>query len=175
MQPAKLILLLSLAFAGLNCSAQTDSAAPAPKQPLKLFSWGPPHSPTKASIYSAVIPGLGQVYNRKYWKLPLVYATFGTATWYMLDQRSKMRRLNDQFRRAYSLNADTIIDPNLLARRDNHRRMRDFSILAMTAVYALQIIDATVDAHFFSFNIDQQLSARVSPAPSRFCTLTYRF
>jgi hypothetical protein len=51
--------------------------------------------------------------------------------------------------------------------------MRDFGILAMTAVYALQIIDATVDAHFFRFNIDQNLSARIHPCPARLFTVTY--
>ena len=94
LRPVLVITLLSLLA---EAHGQADSTAPAPKQPLRLFSWSDPHSATKASIYSAVIPGLGQAYNRKYWKMPLVYASMGAATWFMLDQRSKMRDLNMRF------------------------------------------------------------------------------
>lgn len=156
--------------------AQNDSAsAVKKKEPFRFFSWSDPHSPTKASLYSAILPGLGQAYNRKWVKVPVVYATFGTAAWFMLDQRQKMRDLNKQFKAAYALNPDTSIDVNLIARRDNHRRMRDFGILALTGIYALQIIDATVDAHFYKLNIDQDLTARFRPSPSRFLTLSYQF
>jgi hypothetical protein len=166
---AALLLLCS------RVNGQSDSAAKTEKTPLRLFYLGTPHSPTKAGIYSAVIPGAGQLYNRKFWKFPVVYAGMGAATYLMLDQRAKMRQLNLQFEKAYTINKDTILDANLISERDNHRRMRDFGILAMTAVYALQIIDATVDAHFFRFNIDQNLSARVHPSPSRVLTVTYQF
>lgn len=164
--------LFCLMLFGAN--AQTDSLA-LPKQPINLFSWKDPHSPTKASVYSAVIPGLGQLYNQKYWKVPLVYATLGTATWLMLDQRAQMKKLNLQFEKAYALNKDTSIDINLISQRDNHRRMRDFGILAISAIYVLQIADAAVDAHFFKFDINQSLSARISPSNSRLLTVNYRF
>lgn len=104
----------------------------------------------------------------------MVYAGMSAATWLMLDQRSKTRKLNIQFEQAYDINKDTLLDANLVAQRDDHRRMRDFGILAMTAIYALQIIDATVDAHFFRFNIDQNLSAGFRPSPNRILTVTYQ-
>lgn len=170
----RLIVFFALLAITLQVNAQTDSAVKKLKTPLRLFHLGPPHSPTKAAIYSAVIPGAGQLYNRKYWKLPVVYAGMGAATYLMLNQRSKTQKLNAQFERAYAINKDTTLDANLVAQRDNHRRLRDFGILAMTAVYALQIIDATVDAHFFRFNIDQNLSARVHPSTSRIFTITYQ-
>ena len=166
-----LCLSLSILF---GANAQTDSLA-LQKEPLKLFSWKDPHSPTKASIYSAVIPGLGQLYNQKYWKVPLVYATLGTATVVMLDQRAQMKKLNLRFEKAYALNKDTSIDINLISQRDNHRRLRDFGILAISAIYVLQIADAAVDAHFFKFDINQSLSARISPSNSRLLTVNYRF
>ena len=106
--------------------------------------------------------------------MPVIYAGMGAATYLMLDQRSKTKELNLQFEKAYAINRDTILDANLIAQRDNHRRMRDFGILAITAVYALQIIDATVDAHFFRFNIDQSLSAKIAPSTTRLITFTYR-
>lgn len=155
-------------------NAQTDSVA-LPKQPLNLLSWKEPHSPTKASIYSAVIPGLGQLYNQKYWKVPLVYASLGAATWVMIDQRAQMKKLNTQFKKAYAKKSDTIIDVNLISQRDNFRRMRDFGILAISAIYVLQIADAAVDAHFFKFNINQSLSARISPSSSRLIAFQYQF
>jgi hypothetical protein len=161
----RLVVLSALTLLCKTANGQTDSASKTDKKPY--------HSPTKAAIYSAVIPGAGQLYNRKYWKLPLVYAGMGASTYLMLDQRSKMRTLNLQFEKAYAIKKDTILDANLIAERDNHRRMRDFGILAMTAVYALQIIDATVDAHFFRFNIDQNLSARIHPSSARLFTVTY--
>jgi hypothetical protein len=160
-----MVVLFGLALLWNTANAQSDSAV---KTDKKAY-----HSPTKAAIYSAVIPGAGQLYNRKYWKFPVVYAGMGASTYLMLDQRARMRKLNLQFENAYAIKKDTILDANLIAERDNHRRMRDFGILAMTAVYALQIIDATVDAHFFRFNIDQNLSARIHPCPARLFTVTY--
>ncbi len=169
----RLMVFISLLLLTGNVCGQPDSSDKPEKPPLRLLHLGPPHSPTKAAIYSAVIPGAGQLYNRKYWKLPVVYAGLGAASYLMLDQRAKMRNLNLQFQRAYAINKDTTLDANLIAERDNYRRMRDFGILAITAVYALQIIDATVDAHFFRFNIDQNLSARIHPSPARLFTVTY--
>lgn len=174
LRKSEILLVLLFSWATVM-SAQTDSTVKKPKEPLRFFSWSDPHSPTKATIYSAILPGLGQAYNRKWVKVPIVYATMGTAAWFMLDQRQKMRDLNKGFKAAYALNPDTTIDVNLISRRDNHRRMRDFGILALTGIYALQIIDATVDAHFYKLNIDQDLSAQFRPSPSRFLTFTYRF
>jgi Family of unknown function (DUF5683) len=150
-----------------------DSVAKKPRVPLHLFSFSDPHLATKASIYSAVIPGLGQIYNRKYWKLPLVYGSLGAATWFMLDQRKIMREYNDTFRAQYARNLTP--DPYEISDRDDARRYRDFAILAMSAIYVLQIVDATVDAHFYKFNIDQDLQARVNVNPARAIQFTYRF
>lgn len=171
---AILFLILS-SFAGVARGQDSAKAVVKKKEPLHLFSFADPHSARKAGIYAAVIPGLGQVYNRKYWKVPLVYATFGTATYLMLNERKQMRNLNSQFRAAYAINKDTTIDPNLIAQRDNHRRYRDFALLAMTGIYVFQIIDATVDAHFYKLNLDQNLSAKLNPSPSRIFQLTYQF
>lgn len=161
----RLVVLFALTLLCNVAKGQSDTAV---KSDKKAY-----HSPTKAAIYSAVFPGAGQLYNRKYWKFPVVYAGMGASTYLMLDQRARMRKLNLQFENAYAIKKDTILDANLIAERDNHRRMRDFGILAMTAVYALQIIDATVDAHFFRFNIDQNLSAQFHPSPAHLLTVTY--
>lgn len=171
---AGFIILVSTLF--LSAKAQDSTAIEIKKkEPLHLFTFRDPHSPKKASIYAAVLPGLGQIYNRKYWKVPIVYATLGAATYSMVYFRGEMRKLNSQFTAAYKLNPDTSLNLNLIAERDNNRRYRDFSILAMTAIYALQIIDATVDAHFYKFNIDQNLEVKMNPSTSNFFQIAYTF
>ena len=124
------------------------------------------HSPKLASIYSAVLPGLGQAYNRKYWKVPLVLAGLGISGYYIFKNRDSMRlrqdaliaRLdNDTNTRASGNFANTPIDI-LRADRNQYRTYRDFSIIAFGVIYLLNIVDASVDAHFYKFNIDKPLA-----------------
>lgn len=126
------------------------------------------HSPKKATIYSAVLPGLGQAYNHKYWKIPIVYAAIGTSSYFIYFNRKEMRLRQD------ALTAILDSDPNtvpsnefknipedvLKAQRNNYRTNRDYSIIATAAFYLLNIVDATVDAHFYKFNIDQPLAVQ---------------
>lgn len=168
-----LLFVFCLGIAG-NAMAQDSTGAVAKsKVPLRFFSFSDPHNPTKASLYSALIPGLGQLYNQKYWKLPIIYAGIGTAVWYMRKERSIMRDSNASFRALYSMGKSPTT--YAIAKRDDARKHRDFSILAISAIYVLQIVDATVDAHFYHLNIDQNLEANFQTSPSRFLSFTYRF
>lgn len=124
------------------------------------------HSPKLASIYSAVLPGLGQAYNRKYWKIPIVLAGLGTAGWFIKLNRDSMRnrqdaliaRLdNDSNTNAAGQYANISIDI-LTSQRNQYRTYRDYSIIAFAAIYILNIVDASVDAHFYKFNIDKPLA-----------------
>lgn len=145
-----------------------------------------PHSPHTATMYAAIVPGLGQIYNRKYWKLPFVYGGIG-ALIYAIHFNGKCY---DKYRRAYR---DFIIrDPNnksyasiaektglsveeiettyatwfsnaLENKKDYYRRYRDMSYFGMVGVYIVQLIDACVDAHFYNFNVDDDLSFDWSP------------
>jgi hypothetical protein len=126
------------------------------------------HSPHKASLYSALLPGLGQAYNEKYWKIPIVYAGLGISTYYMFKNRDSLRRRQE----ALNLLSDNDSNTNpakyyaniplasLKAQRSYYRTNRDYSIIAMAAFYIINIIDATVDAHFYKFNIDKPLAMR---------------
>jgi len=126
------------------------------------------HSPHKASLYSALLPGLGQAYNEKYWKIPVVYAGIGISTYYMFKNRDSLRRRQT----ALNLLSDNDSNTNpakyyaniplasLKAQRAYYRTNRDYSIIAMAAFYVINIIDATVDAHFYKFNIDKPLAMR---------------
>lgn len=125
-----------------------------------------PHSPRKATIFSAVLPGLGQAYNKKYWKIPIVYAgmgAFGYLTW------SNQNQFNN-YRNAYMKLANN--EPNdypdfnkeaLINKMDGYRKQRDLCILGMAAFYAIQIVDANVDANLFDFDISDDLTLRIVP------------
>jgi hypothetical protein len=126
------------------------------------------HSPKKASIYSAVLPGLGQAYNKKYWKIPIVFAALGTSTYFIIDNREKMLKRQNALKSL--LDSDSTTNPSsefanvpievLKAERNFFRTYRDYSIIATAVLYVLNIVDAAVDAHFYKFNIDQPLAER---------------
>jgi len=142
------------------------------------------HSPRKATIYSAVLPGLGQIYNRKYWKVPIVYGGFATLG-YFINFNNEQYTV---YRQAYSDIIDD--DPNstsylnlkvsawlkepknikdytdaLRQQKDYWRRNRDLVVIGTAVFYALNIIDASVDAHFFDFDISDDLTINWIPGP----------
>ncbi|RFS24935.1 hypothetical protein DVR12_07025 [Chitinophaga silvatica] len=130
-----------------------------------------PHSPRKAALYSAVFPGLGQAYNREYWKMPLVYAALGTCTYFFIDNM----KVYKMFRDAYRLRVDGNPDTNdtgetvpydteaLKLNRDQFRQYVDYSVLFFVLAYGLNIVDATVFAHLKNFDMSDDLSMRISP------------
>lgn len=173
-------LLFCLWAIGTKAQTPKDSAAKSSTvKPVNLwgkgfFNWGDPHSPRKATVYSAIIPGMGQAYNRKYWKVPIVWAAMGGVGYYTLDNARKMRKINDTLRAFYIKHNDTLAaNPLHLQTRNRYRQQRDMGILAFTALYVLQIIDATVDAHFYKLDFNQSLSASLRPSPARFLTFTW--
>jgi hypothetical protein len=127
------------------------------------------HSPKKATLLSVFLPGAGQAYNKKYWKMPIVYAAGGTAVYGIIFYSKQY----NNFKSAYSErltrgnNADSYYNqfqtPTLKSYRDYYRYYRDLSFIGLGAIYILQIIDATVDAHFFDFKITDDLSLNVQP------------
>jgi len=130
----------------------------------------PVHSPKKAAIMSACLPGLGQIYNRKYWKVPLVYAGlggFGYFAWYTGSQYKT-------YKTAYIYRTDNdsstiddfpeYSDVQLKENVDFYRRYRDLNIILAAGFYVLNIIDASVDAHLFTFDVSDNISFRVQPS-----------
>jgi hypothetical protein len=123
--------------------------------------------PGKAALYSAVFPGLGQIYNRKYWKLPIVYGGFGTLV-YFIDRNN--RYYTDLKRGLIDPEYDLIyydfeLTPDQMERgKDLYRRWRDLSIILTVGFYALQIIDATVDAYLFDWDVSEDISFRLEPS-----------
>jgi len=128
------------------------------------------HSPKKAALLSAVFPGAGQIYNKKYWKLPIIYA--GTAGLIYSLQFNQSRYV--KYRDAYKYRIDNDVttvdgyvgiysDDNLNTLQKYYHRYRDLTIIGFAALYALNIIDASVDAHLFTFNVSDDLSLNVQP------------
>lgn len=172
----KPVLVLFSLLCAVMAQAQTDSSAVKPKSKKPAIRWftfkDVPHSPTKASVYSAILPGLGQAYNKKYWKIPIVYGALIGGAYTIIDNRSKMRKLNEEFRVLYANNSEPTAEQ--ITKRNEYRQSRDVGILVVTAFYALQIVDATVDAHFFNVDLNENLNVTLKPS-SQFLNLTCTF
>ena len=128
------------------------------------------HSPKKASIYSAVIPGLGQAYNHKYWKIPIIWAAMGTSVYFIIDNNRNYHQHRDEY--LYRINNNGLaLDPELEGYSesqlrtllDQYRRWRDLSYVATGIFYALNIVDAAVDGYFWRFDTSTDLSFRIRP------------
>jgi hypothetical protein len=124
------------------------------------------HFPQKATIYSALLPGLGQAYNHKYWKIPIIYAAGGVIYYFIDDYNSKykeFKRLYEQ--EVYKGDAADENNKNYYADgRDYYRKWRDYNIIFMTILYTANIIDAMTDAYFTQFDISDDLTLDVEPA-----------
>ncbi len=128
-----------------------------------------PHSAHKASLMSAVLPGLGQAYNKKYWKIPIIYGGFA-AVIYSVDFNAGY--YND-FKTAYNLRTDgdtatldnytTYSDENLMLLRNYYRRNMELSYILGAVLYILNIVDAAVDAHLFDYDVSNDLSMKFQP------------
>ena len=131
-----------------------------------------PHSIRRAAIYSAVLPGLGQVYNRKAWKVPIIYAGFGVLGYFIVTNNNEYKIYKEAY--VYTANDETYpIDNPYVGRynqdqlqrgMDYYRRNRDLTIIITSLWYVLNILEAYVDAHFFDYDISEDLSLQVSPA-----------
>lgn len=130
----------------------------------------PTHSPRKATIYSAVLPGLGQAYNKKYWKIPIVYIGIGgcLTTAYFQNQSYIYYRSERKFRfenNGLKRNIDLQGFENIQLEEYEvfHRRWRDNFIMFSAVFYLLNIIDANVDAHLTQFDVGNDLSLNIQP------------
>lgn len=154
---------------------KTDSIPPAQDLNKKIFI----PNPTKATWLAVVFPGGGQIYNRKYWKLPIIYGGFAGCA-YALSWNGKMYK---DYSQAYldimdsnpnTKSYEDLLPPNaryneeqlkntIKKRKDMFRRYRDLSIFAFIGVYLISIIDAYVDAELSNFDITPDLSMKVEP------------
>jgi hypothetical protein len=129
-----------------------------------------PLTPAKAAFYSAILPGLGQAYNKKYWKIPLVYGAIGTSLYFYIDNNKKYHDYRDAYKRrleGYDNDDYKFLDDSrLIAGQKFYQRNRDLSALFVVAFYVLNIIDANVDAALIQFNVNERLSMRPEVYPN---------
>ena len=134
------------------------------------------HSPRRAALYSAVLPGLGQIYNKKYWKLPILYGGFAIlgylVVWnndqYQVYRRARIAEENNQSSQSPFAGLEGSRFQNISIERlanavDQSRRNRDFTIILTAGLYGLNIMDAIVDAHLIEFDVNPDLSLKLEP------------
>jgi len=137
-----------------------------------------PLSPSKAAFYSAILPGMGQIYNKKYWKAPIVWGALAGTTYLYIDNNSIYKRYRTAFklRKAGLQDEFTLIDAagnttvliseaGLENAQKQLRENRDLALLSSVLVYVLQIVEASVNAHLLQFNTDDSLTFRPALMP----------
>ncbi|MCD0469589.1 DUF5683 domain-containing protein [Flavobacterium sp. JAS] len=123
-----------------------------------------PLRPAKAAFYSAILPGLGQVYNKKYWKVPLVYGAIGTSVYFYIDSQKNYNIYRDEYKnRLAGKTSDSkyladLSESQLLSVQKQFQRNRDLSALFIVGFYVLNIIDANIDAALSQFNVSENLA-----------------
>jgi len=126
-----------------------------------------PLAPSRAAFYSAIVPGLGQIYNRSYWKLPLVYGGMGTSMYFYFHNQKQYQLLRDDYKRRLKLGSaydrenerfGQLDDDRIIRAQRQFQKSRDLCLVITLGIYILNIVDANVDAHLQQFNVDDDLS-----------------
>ncbi|MCK5821628.1 MAG: hypothetical protein KAH17_07075 [Bacteroidales bacterium] len=184
-QKSVLHIFLMAGFLFLTFSCFLPSSTKAQK---KIDEWklmqvikSEEHSAQKSTLYSAVIPGWGQAYNKKYWKVPIVWAGIGGISYFIYTNHSGYNRYKFYYimLSEYPDSKITSIINNKPASWDHDdldrilnnissfRKNRDLSVIVLLAWWGLNVVDANVDGHFFNFDIDEDLSLNLSPLTIR--------
>lgn len=183
------LLLICFFCTGISCLyAQeivpaSDSLRQTELKPdsLELPKKASVHSPGKAAIRSAIIPGWGQIYNKKYWKVPIVYGALGTTAGIFVYNLQNYRDTRFAYRVKYNMRVNAtdsalyvkikdelkpLSESSLRSYRDQFRRDIDYSVLFFMIMWGLNVVDAAVDAHLKSFDVSPDLSFRLQPGRS---------
>jgi hypothetical protein len=161
-------LIAGSAFAQTDSLRVDSSTAASTADTTIVLDWRARHRPSRAALYSAILPGAGQIYNRKYWKVPIVLAGLGTCVYFIQDNTKEYDRYKgayldvingraDEFEGKYS--ADQLRNV-----ADTYHRWRDLSYVAISLVYILNVVDASVDAYFVRFDVSEDLSLDLRPS-----------
>ena len=165
-----LFILLTLASHGLQAQ---DTLILKQDKPIETVTVkNRKHSP-KTATWLALIPGAGQAYNRKFWKMPIIYAGFGVTTYFAISNRGYYRLYRDAYDYKMQTKTDVSSDAqeeaakytpdNLITLRDYYRSNMELSWILTAVWYILQIIDANVDAHFFYYDVSDDLTLHIEP------------
>jgi hypothetical protein len=182
------IIVISLISASTFCVAQNPSTLPANDSVIISSAPGvrviadtirnterlqPVHSPRKATLRSAIIPGWGQAYNKQYWKIPLVYAVIGIPagtyfynnSWYNRSKFAYETKIANDTPNFSKINPrlEVYSNEDLRFLRNEFRRSRDYSILYTLLAWGLNVVDATVSGHLKEFDVSDDLSMKINP------------
>ena len=133
---------------------------------IMLDTFGLNHSPMKASMYSAVFPGMGQIYNRKYWKLPIVYGGMGALIYSSIWNSQEYQKYFDKYKYMTENDLEEWEDQTIKEvefYKKEHLRYKNLFIILTVAFYGLQIVDASVDAHLIDYDISDDLGLTIDP------------
>lgn len=168
MSKRSFILGISLTLCSIYSYGQKDSIKEKPlfkrNSSNRVYN---PLSPSKAAFYSAIFPGGGQIYNKKYWKVPIVWAALGTSTYVYLDNNTQYKRYRSAYKQRrngfqdeFTLDDGTeLISLTGLERAQKTLRgNRDLSIMSIVLIYVLQIVEASVNAHLLQFDASDDLT-----------------
>lgn len=191
----KLFIVILIGLFSLNSFAQQagelkltakDSTT---VKPVKID----PLSPARAAFFSAVLPGLGQIHNKQYWKVPIVYAGMGAGIYFYTRNNKQYKRYRDAYKRRLAGFTDdeftnqttgeqTLSDASLIDAQKFYSKNKDLSLLVTGIFYILNIVDANVSAHLAQFNVNENLSLRpdfyqndIDYKPNLGLTLNYQF
>lgn len=156
------------AFSFINFAQETENTSEAEETKVFTSMEMDPLAPSKAAFYSAILPGLGQAVNKKYWKIPIVYAALGTSIYFYLENDKNYNRYRNAYKRRLSGFTDDefygegtiplLSNDALIRAQQTLRRNKELSLLITIGLYALNIIDANVDSHLLQYNVDKNLA-----------------
>ncbi len=147
----------------VNGYSQTDTVAAKKEVNKAIYS-----EARKATIMSACLPGLGQAYNRKYWKVPVLYVAIGGLGYWGIDNFKNYKYYSNNLRAENdddpnTINTTAYSSDDLITQKNYHKKYRDIAIMLGALVYVINIIDANVDAHLKTFDVSDDLSLNIKP------------
>lgn len=171
MKNSRLLLTFFLLFFAWTISAQQQDSLmveePVARDTISKDKDYKPYNalaPAKAAFYSAVLPGLGQAYNGRYWKIPIVYGGLGVGIYFYIKNDDQWNRYRDAYKARLAGREDEFMGrlstDALIRAQEVYRKNKEISILVTAGIYVLNIIDANVDAHLQQFNVSEDLTLK---------------
>lgn len=163
------ILTFSFLLVTAPSLAQSDTVKTEKKKPVSTY-----RRARTASLMSAILPGAGQVYNKKYWKVPIIYAGLGGFGYLFYVNQERFSYYSKNLKAEYDNDANTINESGysgtqLQTLKADYRKSRDLGLIGCAVFYALNILDANVDAHLTTFDVSDDLSLELKPYNNVYC------
>ena len=168
---AWILFLIPASHAQSDTLSRAESVTFAKASQTDSLNWRARHKPARAVLLSALLPGAGQIYNRKYWKAPIAWGGLGLCAYLIRDNTRQYQRFRDGYAAMVDDDPATVSEfegrnaASVRETADTYQKWRDQAYLALVGVYILNVVDASVDAHFVRFDVSEDLSMDVIPVP----------